>query len=239
MTNQKINEIIKDVVTIKKELIGIKAWKEVPEGIPKYEGKAFPGMCGQIGEVLTSGETFVTNLSNQLCTGGVVAIGVARPPSPKASINIAKMHLELMKDYGNLDTALCYEDEMRKLIPHCKEKNAAVQLGRFREMKEADLVLIFCTPGVADLINRAYSYVTGKPIQGFGGNGGCPFVIQYPYVTKKPSFTYSDISWRKFVGLTDDELTMCFPFQSLVEFIETFPSIAENYRKFGEGLGIE
>jgi hypothetical protein len=32
---------------------------------------------------------------------------------------------------------------------------------------------------------------------------------------------------------------MCFPFQSLVEFIETFPSIAENYRKFGEGLGME
>jgi uncharacterized protein (DUF169 family) len=236
MTNQQMNEIIKAVVTIKKELIGIKAWKAIPEGIPKYEGKAFPGMCGQIGEVLTTGETFVTDLRNQLCTGGVVATGVARPPSGKASIKIAKMHLELMKDYGNLDTALCYEDEMKKLIPRCEEKNTVVQVGRFREMKEADLVLIFCTPGVADLINRAYSYVTGKPIQGFGGNGGCPFVIQYPFVTRKPSFTYSDISWRKFVGLTDDELTMCFPFQGLVGFIESLPSVAENYRKFGEGM---
>ncbi|MCX5886539.1 MAG: DUF169 domain-containing protein [Proteobacteria bacterium] len=236
MTNQKINEIIKDVVTIKKEMIGIKAWKEVPEGIPKYEGKAFPGMCGQIGEVLANGETFVTNLSNQLCTGGVVATGVARPPSPKASINIAKMHLELMKDYGNLDTALCYEDEMKKLIPTCEEKNAVVQVGLFTEMKEPDLVLIFCTPGAADIINRAYSYVTGKPIQGFGGNGGCPFAIQYPYVTKKPSFTYGDISWRKFIGLADEELTMTFPLPCLVQFIESLPLVAENYRKYGEGM---
>ncbi|HUT85091.1 MAG TPA: DUF169 domain-containing protein [Thermodesulfobacteriota bacterium] len=236
MTNRHMQEIIKDVVTIKKELIGIKVWKEEPGDVRKYEGKAFPGMCGQIGEVLTNGETFITDLSNQLCTGGVVATGVARPPSDKASIKIAKMHLELMKDYGNLDTALCYEDEMKKLIPTCEEKNAVVQVGLFTEMKEPDLVLIFCTPGVADLINRAYSYVTGKPIQGFGGNGGCPFAIQYPYVTKTPSFTYSDISWRKFVGLTDDELTISFPLQSLLQFIESLPSVAENYRKFGEGM---
>ena len=236
MTNQKIREIIKSVVIIKKELIGLKVWKEVPEGIQKYEGKAFPGMCGQIGEVLTNGETFITDLSNQLCTGGVVATGVARPPSGDESIKIAKMHQKMTKDYGNLDTAICYGDEMKKLIPTCEEKNAVVQVGLFTEMKEPDLVLIFCTPGVADLINRAYSYVTGKPIQGFGGNGGCPFAIQYPYVTKKPSFTYSDITWRKFIGLADEELTISFPLQSLLQFIESLPSVAENYRKFGEGM---
>ena len=238
MTNQEICEMMRSVLGVKKEPVGLKVWKKAPENIRWYEGKAFPGMCAQIGEVLANGDTFLTDLKNQLCTGGVVATGVARQPSAKARQKIAEMHLEMTKDYKDLNTAFCYEEEMGTKIPPVEEKNAAVQLSLFREIKEPDLVLVFLTPGAADILNRAYSYVTGKPIQGFGGNGGCPFVIQYPYVTKKPSFTYSDISWRKFVGLTDDELTMCFPFQSLVEFIETFPSVAENYRKFGEGMNM-
>jgi len=236
MTNQQIHEILKDILRIKKDLIGIKVWKEEPKGIRRYEGKAFPGMCAQIGEVLKTGEAFLTDLKNQLCTGGVVATGVARQPSAKAKIKLAEMHLEMTKDYQNLNTAICYQDEMDRMIPPVKEKNAVVQLGLFKEIKDPDLVLVFCTPGAADIINRTYSYVLGEPIQGFGGNGGCLFAIQYPYVTKKPSFTYSDISWRKFVGLTEEELTMTFPLQGLPGFIESLPSVAENYKKFGEGM---
>jgi len=110
-------------------------------------------------------------------------------------------------------------------------------VGLFMEMDDPDIALIFCTPGAADILNRTYSYVTGELIQGFGGNGGCPFVIQYPFVTKKPSFTYSDISWRKFVGLNDEELTVSFPYQNLLAFIESLPSVAGEYRKYGEGMG--
>ncbi len=117
------------------------------------------------------------------------------------------------------------------------ESNEAVQLGLFKDIADPDLVLIFCNPGTADILNRAYTYVSGEPVSGFGGNGACPFAIQYPYVTKKPSFTYSDVSWRKYVGMTDDELTMSFPFQSLVQFIEYLPAVAEEYRHYGEMPG--
>jgi len=238
MTNEQIQETIRNVLDVKKEFVGIKVWKEEPQGIRKYEGKAFPGMCTQIGEVLASGETFHTNLEHCFCTGGVVATGVAPPLSEEERNEMLKVHFEMSKGYKDIDTAIYYEDESGRIIPPVVEKNAAVQLGLFKEIEDPDLVLIFCTPGAADIINRAYTYAVGEPIKGFGGNGACPFAIQYPYVTQKPSFTYSDVAWRKFVGLSDEELTVSFPYQSLLKFVFDLPSVAEDYRKYGEGMEV-
>jgi len=236
MTNEHIQEIIRKVLDIKKELVGIKVWKEEPQTIRKYEGKAFPGMCTQIGEVLSTGENFYTNIEHCFCTGGVVATGVAPPLSEEERHEMLKVHFEMSKGYKDIDTAIYYEDESKKMIPPVEGKNAAVQLGLFKEIETPDLVLIFCIPGAADILNRAYTYIVGEPVKGFGGNGACPFAIQYPYITKKPSFTYSDVAWRKFVGLADEELTVSFPYQSILQFMEVLPSVAEQYRKYGEGM---
>ena len=236
MTNEQIQETIRNVLGVKKYFVGIKVWKEEPQGIRKYEEKAFPGMCTQIGEVLKTGETFYTNQEHCFCTGGVVATGVAPPLSEEERDEMLKVHFEMSKGYKDIETSIHYENELEKIKPPVGEKNAAVQLGLFKDIDDPDLVLIFCTPGAADILNRAYTYVMGEPVRGFGGNGGCPFVIQYPYVTKKPSFTYSDVAWRKFIGLAEEELTVSFPYQCLPRFIESLPSVAEQYRSYGEGM---
>lgn len=234
MTNEQIQKTIKDILSIKKEFVAIKVWKEEPTHIPQYQEKAFPGMCTQINEVLTKGETFHTNQDHCFCTGGVISTGVAPPLSEEERNEMIEVHEQVSKGYKDIDTAIHYEDETAQLIPLVSEKNAAVQLGLFKNIEDPDLVLIFCTPGAADILNRAYTYVTGEPVQAFGGNGACLFAIRYPYVTKKPSFTYSDVAWRKYVGLADEELTMSFPYQSLLNFIEVFPSLADKYKKYGE-----
>jgi uncharacterized protein (DUF169 family) len=234
LANDQIIDTIRSALNIKKELVGIKAWKEEPQNIRKYKGNAFPGMCTQIGEVLNTGETFHTNQDHCFCTGGIVATGVVPPVSKEQRDEMLEVHFQMSKTYKDFDTAIYYLDESEKLIPNVKEKNAAVQLGLFKDMEDPDIILIFCTPGVADILNRAYSYTTGEPVQGFGGNGACPFAIQYPYVTSKPSFTYSDVAWRKYVGLSEEELTVSFPYQSLLRVIENLPSVAEAYRKYGE-----
>jgi len=236
MTNDHIAGIVRDVLGVKKELVGIKVWKEEPQDIKKYQEKAFPGMCTQINEVLNTGETFYTNRDHCFCTGGIVATGVAPPLSGEERNEMLKVHFEISQGYRDIDTAMFYEQEMEKIIPPVRENNAAVQLGLLKSIKNPDLVLIFCTPGSADILNRTYSYETGEPVKGFGGNGGCPFVIQYPYVTKKPSFTYSDVAWRKYIGLNEDELTIGIPYQSLVRLVEKLPSVAEHYRRYGEGM---
>ncbi len=234
MTNEQILNILRTTVQIKKDPVAVKVWKNEPAGIPKYEERAFPGMCAQIGELLKNGRTFYTDREQCFCTGGVVATGVAPALNAEERDEMVKVHFEVSRGYKDIPTALYYETQMEKINPKVGETNAAVQLGLFKDVNDPDLVIIFCNPGTADILNRAYTYVSGEPVSGFGGNGACPFAIQYPYVTRKPSFTYSDVSWRKYVGLTDDELTMTFPFQSLVQLIEYLPTVAEEYRHYGE-----
>ena len=234
MTNDQIINSIREVLHVKKDIVALKVWKEEPQGITRYQERAFPGICTQINEVLTKGETFYINREHCFCTGGLVSTGVVPPLSEKERDEMINVHFEVSRGYTDVETAIYYDNESKKIIPPVKEKNAAVQLGLFKDMKDPDLVLIFCTPGAADILNRTYTYVEGKPITGFGGNGACPFVIQYPYVTKKPSFTYSDVSWRKYVGLADEELTISFPYPILLKCIEYLPSVADTYRKYGE-----
>jgi len=234
MTNEQIAKTIKNILEVSKDLVAVKAWKEEPSTVQKYQGNAFPGMCTQIGEVLATGKTFHTNQEHCFCTGGIVATGVAPPVPDEEKREMLEVHFEMSKGYQNFDTAMHYEDEMDKLKPPVEEKNAVVQLGIFSEIEDPDIVLIFCTPWAADILNRTYCYTTGEPITGFGGNGGCPFLIQYPYVTGKPSFSYSDVAWRKYIGLAKEELTVSMPYKSLVRFIENLPFVAEDYLKYGE-----
>ena len=237
MTSEQIQKIITTAIPIKKEPLAIKVWKNEPRDIAKYEERAFPGMCTQIGEVLKTGRTFYTDREQCFCTGGVIATGAASPLTEQERDEMIKVHFEISKGYKDVATALYYEKQMDGIRPQVKDGNAAVQLGLFKDCEDPDLVLIFCTPGAADILNRAYTYVTGEPVSGFGGNGACPFAIQYPFGTGKPSFTYSDVAWRKYVGLADEELTVSFPFQSLRSLIEYLPTVAEEYRNYGEMPG--
>lgn len=234
MNNIQMADILKNVLHLKKKPVGIKVWKDKPNSVSEYQGNAFPGLCTQIGEILNGAKTFHTGPENCFCTGGVVATGVAPPVPEEQKLELIEVHNSISKSYKNIETALCYETEMAKRIPQVNNKNAAVQVGLLEDITEPDLILLFCTPGAADILNRCYCYVMGEPIQGFGGNGGCPFLIQYPYVTNKPSFSYSDVAWRKYIGLSEEELSLSFPYQCIVKFIDELPSIAEAYRRYGE-----
>ena len=234
MDNNQIEDTLRDVLGVAKAAVALKVWPDEPQGIRKYTGTAFPGMCTQIGEVLAGGETFYTTRDQHFCTGGVVATGVAPPLSKQEKKEMLEVHFQMSRSYRDIETALGYEHEMEGLMPRVGRGNAAVQLGPFRKIKEPDLVLLFCTPGAADILSRAYCYVSGEPIRGFGGNGGCPFLIQYPYVAQKPSFSYSDVAWRKYAGLADEELTMSFPYQCLASLAGSLACVAEQYRRYGE-----
>jgi len=234
MNNNQMVDIIENVLHLKKKPVGIKVWKDKPKSVPEYQGNAFPGLCTQIGEILNGAKTFHTGPEHCFCTGGVVATGVAPPVPEEQKLELIEVHNSISKSYKNIETALCYEKQMAKRIPEVRERNTAVQIGLLGDIAEPDLILLFCTPGAADVLNRCYCYIAGEPIQGHGGNGGCPFLIQYPYVTKKPSFSYSDVAWRKYIGLSDEELTMSFPYQCILNFIDELPLIAETYRRYGE-----
>ena len=67
--HEKIISTIQEILKPKKPLVAIKAWKEIPENIPAYEDKAFPGTCTLVGEVIETGKTFYFQTQNVYCTG--------------------------------------------------------------------------------------------------------------------------------------------------------------------------
>ena len=74
--HEKIITAIQQILNPRKPLIAIKVWEEIPEGVPAYEDKAFPGNCAHIGEVIETGKTFYIRPKNVYCTGGVLATGI-------------------------------------------------------------------------------------------------------------------------------------------------------------------
>ncbi len=234
MNSIEIRDTLMSALGLHREPVGIRAWKEIPGDVPRYQGSAFPGMCTQISEVLASGRTFYVTGDHCYCTGGVVATGVVPPTQPEDREEIIKAHFAISKGYKDIPTALCYEDQMERLIPRVPTAYAAAQLGLLRDMEQADVVLIFCTPSAADMVSRTYCYSAGEPIAGFAGNGGCPFLIQYPFVTGKPSFSCSDVAWRKNIGLAPEELTLGFPYNVLSRVCSDLPEVVSAYRRYGE-----
>jgi uncharacterized protein (DUF169 family) len=234
MDKQLAIQTIHTTLSLKKEIVGLKTWQQPPAHIPRYSGNAFPGLCTQIGEVLESGATFYTDRDQCFCTGGVVSTGVAPPISEEERHEMLKAHFAVSKAYTDEATGLRYEEAMEALNKGQPDPRAAVQIGLLRDMEEAELALIFCTPGAADILNRAYCYVSGEPVRGYGGNGACPFLIRQPYTTGKPSFSYSDVAWRKYVGLAVEELTVSFPYDTLITTAAVLPEVAEAYARYGE-----
>jgi len=236
--HEKIISTIQETLQPKKPLVAIKVWKEIPEHIPEYEDKAFPGTCTQVGEVIETGKTFYIQTKNVYCTGGVLATGVMKPLSEKQSRKVVEMHLSMTKDYADVDTAMKNRREIEKDIPVPKDRNKAAQIGLLKDIEKPDIVLLFCNPKAADVISRAYAYRAGESIKGFGSTGGCNVTIQYPFVFKKPVFTYSDVAWRKFTKMEDDELTLSFPYDCLAATVEDLPLVADHYEHYAEGMDV-
>jgi len=234
MTNQQIEERIRKYVPeIKKDFIGIKMWKEEPKDVPKYEGPLFPGICTQIGEVLTTGRNFYTTKEQSFCQAANMSVGAKPPLTEEQWLKAHQGHAQLSRDCKSIEIATkYYQVEEINLCPYPKEKNEAVQVGLFKDIKDPDIVLIFSNPLGGDIINRAYAYSLGEIIKGFGSHGGCRFIFGYTYVVKEPTFTIGDPEWRQFIGMDDNEITLAFPYQSLLRFIDDFPEPAEYYRNY-------
>ena len=114
------------------------------------------------------------------------------------------------------------------LVSHTRKDNQE-QYGKVEKIimskiDDPELVLIFCTPIQAEILIRAQSYL-GSMVHGFGGNGGCIFNIRYSFVTRKPSFSTSDVAWRMFIGLNGNELTVTYPYEKFVAAAPHFKPI--------------
>ena len=230
MDKRAIEKTLKDDLGVKKELVALKPLKVFPKDIPHYEGVATPGLCAQIGEVVREGKVFYTTRENHQCYEGLIATGVCELSREEYRDTVKEL-LETYPYHKDLDTAMKFYDECIEFIKPPKVENKCLVVGPLSKIEEPDLILIFCTPKQADILIRVQGYL-GNLFRGFGGSGGCIFTIRYAFTNRQPTFTTSDLSWRMFVGLTENEMTVTYPYEKLIEIAPHIKSTVEYVKNF-------
>jgi len=230
MTKQEIEKALKEDIGIQKDIIALKALKEIPEDMPHYEGTAIPGLCAQIGQVLQDGSMFYTTKENHQCYEGLIATGVCEL-SRKDFREAVESFIEDMPLHRDIDTAMDFYETCINTIKVPRKENTCLVVGPMSKVEDPDLVLIFCTPKQADIFMRIHAYI-GELVAGYGGSGGCIFNIRQAFHTGQPSFSTSDLSWRLFVGLTENELTVTYPYEKLAAVAPHITSTAQYVNNF-------
>jgi uncharacterized protein (DUF169 family) len=230
MDKQAIEQLLKEDLGVKKELIALKPLKEIPPNIPQYEGVATPGLCAQVGEVLKSGATFYTTRENHQCYEGLIATGVCEV-SREEYRKAVEGFIDDFPYHKDVATAMSFYETCIGTIKPPKVENACLVVGPLSKVDDPDLVLIFCNPKQADILIRIQAYL-GDLFKGYGGSGGCIFTVRQAFKTREPSFSTSDLSWRMFVGLNENELTVTYPYEKLLEVAPHIKSTADYVNSF-------
>jgi uncharacterized protein (DUF169 family) len=230
MTKQEIEKTLKEDLGVQKDIIALKPLKEIPSDVPHYEGVATPGLCVQIGEVLRDGSMFYTTKENHQCFEGLIATGVCELSREEFRAAVAEF-LGSFPAYKDIDTAMSLYEKCISAMPVPAVTNRCLLVGPLSRVEDPDLVLIFCTPKQADILVRIRAYLGGL-CEGFGGSGGCLFNIRHAFYKRIPTFSTSDLSWRMFIGLDDNELTVTMPYEKLQEiapYIKTNVDYVNNF----------
>ena len=236
MDKQAIERALKEDLGVRKELVALKPLKTIPRDIPPYEGVATPGLCAQIGEVLKQGSLFYTTRENHQCYEGLIATGVCEV-SREEYRKAVEGFIEDFPYHKDVDTAMSFYETCINEIKPPRVENACLVVGPLSTVDDPDLVLIFCNPKQADILIRIQAYL-GDLFKGYGGSGGCIFTIRHAFKTREPSFSTSDLSWRMFVGLNENELTVTYPYEQLIriapyikktaDYVNSFSSMFDN-----------
>ena len=230
MDKYAIEQALKEDLGVVKELIALKPLKEIPSTIPQYDGVATPGLCAQVGEVLKNNATFYTTRENHQCFEGLIATGVCEV-SREEYRKAVEGFIDDFPYHKDVDTAMSFYETCINDIKLPPVENACLVVGPLSQVKDPDLVLIFCNPKQADILIRILAYL-GDLFKGHGGSGGCIFTVRQAFQTREPSFTTSDLSWRMFVGLNENELTVTYPYEKLVEIAPHIKSTSDYVNSF-------
>ena len=225
MNKAEIEKTLREDLGVEKEIIALKPLKEIPEGIPQYEGVAIPGLCTMIGEVLKDKGVTYSVRENHQCYEGLIATGaceVSRDEYREA----VKMWIDTCPYHRDMDTAMEFYEKCIETITVPKTDNKCLVVGPLGKIDDPDLVVIFCTPNQSEVFNRAQSYI-GNIVKSYGGNGGCIFNLRGPFATREPTYSTSDFPWRTFVGLDDSEMTVTYPYEKLVAIAPLIKSITD------------
>jgi uncharacterized protein (DUF169 family) len=206
-----IKSILRDKLGIKREILALKRVKGEPAGTEAYPERNM--MCGIMQEALEENKVYYMTIKNRMCLG-CVATGMDPWPGEldeeklRAGVSFA---VEAVNTFESVDVAAKAEKEAMKLFPKFEELYGSVVIGPLEKVPDPEVLIIFCNPAQANLLTRAYCYVSGTFVKGYAGIGACRMFLPDAFINKEPAYTISDRSWRIVLKLAPDELTLATP----------------------------
>jgi uncharacterized protein (DUF169 family) len=231
MTKDELIQTLKEDLKVKKEIIAVKAVKQVPSDIPQYAGQASPGMCAFVGEILKDGSVWYATKENLGCFEALTGTGTCENMPRDEYLEFMIEQNQSYPMHQNADTLVEYYAKVNDFFKHPKVDGTGIVVGPLLKVDDPDLVLLFVTPHQTDILTRTRAYL-GDFTRGFGGMGGCIFTLRYTFNSGDPSFSTSDTAWRMFAGLEEDELTYTFPYPKLMEIADRIKPTVEYVNGF-------
>ena len=226
MTRGELIQTLKDDLRVKKEIIAVKAMKQVPSDIPHYEGQASPGMCALVGEVINQNTAWYITNENLGCPMALTATGTCENTPRDEYLEFMIEQNKAYPMHQDAETLVKYYDKVDDFFKYPKVDGTGLVVGPLARVVDPDLVFLFVTPHQADILTRARSFL-GDYTRGYGGMGGCIFTMRYTFLSGDPCFSTSDTAWRMYAGLDENELTYTFPYPKLLEIGDRIKPTAE------------
>lgn len=220
MDSSKISSLLEEKVGIKRGVVALKRMKEAPAALKEYEGLS--PVCFMMQEALEEHKIFYTTVKNRMCLG-CVATGMDPVPGELNDEQLKKnvsFAVEAVNTFQSIDLAAKAEREAARLFAQYDELYPATVIGPVELVAEPEVLIIFCTPEQANLLTRAYCYVTGTFLKGYAGIGACRMILPDVFINKEPTFTFSDRTWRIALKQTPDLLTLVTPPDKLMIMLE-------------------
>lgn len=212
MSTENIYKRLKEEMGVEKGVVGLQRLQEGLPDIEDYEGKNT--FCFMMQEALDENKVFYTTLKNRMCLG-CTSSGMAPTPYDELSEeklkNNLKFVVEAINTYQDVETAYKAEKKASQLFAKFDTLCNAVLIGPAEMIDQPDIVVITCNPSQANILTRAYCYVTGTFIKGYAGIGVCRTIFPDAFVTGEPTFTVSDRSWRIALKMKEEDLSLVTP----------------------------
>ena len=205
-----------DVIGLKKEPVSITYTDSVNFEVSKKK----VWVCGAIGKA-SAGEVIDLTKENSGCGGGSQYLGLGgfRPEDMKT---LREFLIDGEKLYA-CPSAIHRSMAMAKIKPPMGMAEHIIFAPLSKAELKPDVVIFICNAWQAARLVHLTTFETGLPMECDPSGSLCRSVITYPLVTGKVNISFGDITARKMVRLSEDELFVTLPYIQLQSSMEAIP----------------
>lgn len=207
--NRRINEALKDKLSLKRDIVAMKYADKAPPGVPVEEGPHF--WCAICGDIFEGNGKPVFFTGRSSACGGSTMVGIGTPKATKEEFTTVIN--EIVVGEGKLYATNDLLSKGREEFPQFPKIYGGVTIGSLEHVEMPDLILFPVNGHQMCIIATAYAFDTGKVVTGYAAAPACVMTLTFPFVENKPVFAIGDWGGRTRSRIKDEEIFVCVPYK--------------------------